>query len=84
MIILINNSHNYNDMNKINKMKQDKFMQEAVQKAVKNTCLKMVERARVNPFLDVSNPQSNQQKVANKNSTKDIVCVVRLFGLTMI
>lgn len=81
MIILINNSHNYND---INKMKQDKFMQEAVQRAVKNTCLKMVERARVNPFLDVSNTQSNQQKVANKNSTKDIVCVVKLFGLTMI
>lgn len=81
MIILINNSHNYND---INKMKQDKFMQEAVQKAVKNTCMKMVERARVNPFLDVSNPQSNQQKAANKNSTKDIVCVVKLFGLTMI
>lgn len=83
MIILINNSNNYND---INKMKQDKFMQEAVQKAVKNTCLKMVERARVNPFLDVSNPQSQnkQRKVANKNSTKDIVCVVKLFGLTMI
>lgn len=81
MIILINNSHNYND---INKMKQDKFMQEAVQKAVKNTCMKMVERARVNPFLDVSNPKSNQQKAANKNSTKDIVCVVKLFGLTMI
>jgi hypothetical protein len=81
MIILINNSHNYND---INKMKQDKFMQEAVQKAVKNTCLKMVEHARVNPFLDVSNPQSNQQKAANKNSAKDIVCVVKLFGLTMI
>lgn len=81
MIILINNSHNYND---INKMKQDKFMQEAVQRAVKNTCLKMVERARVNPFLDVSKPQSNQKKAANKNSTKDIVCVVKLFGLTMI